>query len=107
MRCQRVARFVFAEQPIDCSVQTGTQLLDRNEVVLLLDLGRLGPPGLAESWLSTLVVTRRWRSLASDVKKRTTAGMMGIDDRTGATSRSRALRYTRGAAALEASGIEL
>lgn len=48
VRRPRVARLVFAERPIACSAQTGLQLRDRNEGVLILDLGRLGPAWLAE-----------------------------------------------------------
>ncbi|AKT42726.1 hypothetical protein [Chondromyces crocatus] len=107
VQCEGGRRLVFAERPIDCSASSNTQLLDKNEGVLVLDIGRLGPFGLTESHLKTSQSTARWRKIAADIKKNTEAGMVGVNEQSGATAEYRSLRYTNGAATLAASGTPL
>ena len=102
-----VRRLVFAEGPIDCSVQGNNELLDKNVGALILDMGRLGPRGLQESRLSASKVTPAWRTIATELKQHTSAGMDGTNERSGATAKYRALRYTQGAAVLAESGTAL
>lgn len=107
VRREGVRRLVFAEGPIDCSVHGNNELLDKNEGALILDIGRPGPSGLDESRVSATKVTVAWRKIAADLKQHTSAGMVGVNERTGATAKYGALRYTQGAAALEESGTPL
>jgi hypothetical protein len=107
VRRDGVQRLVIAEGPLDCSVQGNNELLDKNEGALILDIGRSGPAGLLESCVSTTKVTQAWRKIAADLKQHTSAGMVGVNERTGATARYGAFRYTQGAARLEKSGTPL
>lgn len=107
VRREGVRRLVFAEGPIDCTVQGNNELLDKNQGALILDIGRFGTSGLNESRVSVTKVTEAWRKIATDLKQQTSAGMVGVNERTGATGKYRALRYTQGAAILEESGTPL
>jgi hypothetical protein len=49
LRRDRVQRLVLAEEPFDCSVQGDIELVEKNEGVLIVDIGRAGPSGLLES----------------------------------------------------------
>jgi hypothetical protein len=102
-----VHRLIFAEGPIECSAQGNNQLLEKNEGALILDVGRIGVTGLCESWISATKATAAWRRIAAEVKRHTIAGMVGVNERTGMTAKYGTLRYTQGAAKLEASGTPL
>lgn len=107
MRCERVRRLIFTQRPIDYLASGNNQLLDKNEGALVLDIGRTGPLGLTESRLSTTNLTAAWRKIASDLKDNTKAGMVGANERSGATAKYRSLRYTHGAAKMAESGTPL
>lgn len=107
VRRERVRRLVLAERPVDCSAQGNNQLLDKNEGALVLDIGRTSAFGMTESRISTINSTRAWRLVASDLKRSTTAGMVGANEQSGATAKYRTLRYTQGAAKLEESGTPM
>jgi len=104
---ERVRRLIFADKPIDCSASGNNQLLDQHEGALVLDIGRIGPRGLTESRLSTTNVTTYWRKIAADLKRNTAAGMVGTNEKNGATAKYRSDRYTPGAAAMEQAGTAL
>lgn len=107
LRRERVREIIFAEGSIDVSGTDQLQFLDRNEGVLILQIGRLGPTCLEESRVSTLRATPCWRKIANAVRKHTTAGMIGTHDETGAAATYRTCRYTEGAALLGRSGTPL
>lgn len=71
VRREGVDRIVFAEGPINCSVQGNNELLDNNEVALIIDMAVLAPDGLHESRLSATKVTEAWRKIATDLKRQT------------------------------------
>lgn len=102
-----VRQVIICERPIDCRAQGNLELLDKNEGALVLQLGRLKCGCLTESHLSTMDATKMWRKFASELKKRTVAGM--VEEAEGADSVGfwRAVRYTSGAAQLHASGVNL
>lgn len=104
---ERVQRVIFSEQVINCRATGNNQLLDTNEGALILDVGRSGPRGLTESRISANHATKAWKKLAADFKQRTLAGMVGENDQTGAMAVYKSLRYTSGAAQLDARGTSL
>ena len=106
-RLERASRLLLAERPVDCSATGNGDLLDKNEGALIVELGRHGSFGLTESHLSTMSVSRAWRNIAADLKKNTTAGMVGTQQQSGASATYRSLRYTTGAATLAEAGIPL
>ncbi|MCK6544497.1 hypothetical protein L6R52_01380 [Myxococcota bacterium] len=107
LRRERVRSVIFAVRPVDCSAAGSNELLDKNDGALVLEVGRLTPSGLCESWLSTMNATKAWRAIAADVKRGTSAGMISTHEQSGATGKCRTCRYTQGAAELEQSGTPL
>ncbi|NVB36225.1 hypothetical protein G6O69_38375 [Pseudenhygromyxa sp. WMMC2535] len=99
--------FVFSEYEISCSAKKQSEFMDANTDILILNLGSLGPRGLSESHLSTLESTPTWKKIASDLKRRTKAGMKGKHEQNGAEGVDRNCRYTPGAKRLYESGISL
>lgn len=104
---ESVGRLILAERPIDCSAGGNLELLDKNEGVLVLDIGRVSSAGLTESRVSATTATPAWRRVAASVRKNTVAGMVGENERSGATATYRSFRYTPGAARLVRSGTPL
>jgi hypothetical protein len=102
-----VSRLVFSEREIDCSASGNNDLLDKNQGALVLDIGRLGPRGLTESCLSTLVATDTWKRMFANLKKQTKAGVIGVHEQSGARGHYRNHRYTRGAKELFEKGTAL
>lgn len=102
-----VHELVFSEKEIDVAATDQLEFLQRNPGVLILEIGRLGASCLEESRVSTLDATASWRRIANDIRKHTAAGMVGVNEQTGATATYRTARYTEGAARLERSGAPL
>jgi len=102
-----VHKIMFTEQPADLSDTTGLELYDRNPGSLILNIGRLVPQGLEMSWLSTLKATPLWKKIATDLKRRAPAGVIGTHDETGHSTFYRDHRVTAGAKALSEQGIAL
>jgi len=107
LRNEQVRRLVFSEQLVDCAASGNNELLDRNNGSLLLDIGRIGLNGMSESCISTTNLTPCWRRIIADVKRSTTAGMVGTNEQSGGAAKYRALRYTKSAAYLAETGTVL
>lgn len=107
LRNEHVRRLLFSERAVDCAASGNNQLLDKNEGSLLLDIGRVGARGMTESRLSTTNATARWRRIAADLKRGTRAGMIGTNERSGASAKCRSYRYTPSAADMEEAGTPL
>jgi len=102
-----VHEILFTESPADLSDKSGLEFFDRNPGSLILRIGRLVPRGLEESSLGTLQSTSLWKKIATDLKRRAPAGVIGTDEETGASVLYRDHRVTAGAKALSEQGIPL
>lgn len=103
-----VWKVIFTESPpILSSVATGTQLLDKNEGSLGLHIGRVKNHSLEESWLTTKNASPVWKKINALLKGRTKAGVIGTQEKTGASAFYRDHRHTAGARALSEQGIAL
>jgi hypothetical protein len=102
---------VFTTQQPALSGKTSLKFLDDNPGALLLDIGRLTKDGLKESCLSCKSAKEQdvviWRRVASQLRKKTMAGVTGFDPVSGASSFYRAHRYTEGAKELSTQGIRI
>lgn len=101
-----VSSVVFTESTVEPSWLRATDIAGSGMVHLILDIGRLGPTGLTQSFLSTLTVSPTWQKMNRELKKLTTAGadLVWEDGRTGF---DRNARFTAGAKALAAAGTPL
>jgi hypothetical protein len=103
---ESVRRLVFTvAKPAGIGRVTGiVALLDANPQALVLDIGRLGPAGLAESCLSGRALVEPalaiWRAVAKQFRGETLAGMEAVNPDTGACTLVKQHRYSPGAAAL-------
>ncbi|NVB39634.1 hypothetical protein G6O69_17460 [Pseudenhygromyxa sp. WMMC2535] len=103
----KAQQIAFCETEINYPSNPGLDLMDVNNKLLTLELGSLGPRGLSESHLSTLESTPTWKKIASDLKRRTKAGMKGRHEKNGAEGTYRNFRYTPGAKQLYDEGVSL
>jgi hypothetical protein len=104
---QRIA--FFASNP-DLSVNTPNEFSDQNPDKLLLAIGRLEERGLRESWLTAKEDSQNfpiWKKIAKELKTVTQAGAVAVNPATGAKSKLRTHRYTKGAKALEQEGMDI
>jgi len=102
-----VRSIVLTALPANLSAATGNELLDKNPGSLVLDVGRMRERGLEESCLNTMDASATWKKIATDLKRRTTAGAVGVHETTGAVARYRNRRFTTGAKALAEQGTAL
>jgi hypothetical protein len=97
--------------PPNLHARSMSEFHDRNEGMLVLDIGRLSEAGLCESCLACRtadsVTLAKWRRIASDLKKRTKSGVTGINRRNGVAVFYRSCRFSNGAAELEAAGTPM
>lgn len=101
-----ISSVVFTESPVDPSCQQAHDVAATGMVHLILNIGRLGPTGLAHSFLSTMTVTPTWQKMNRELKKMTTAGATLVFE-SGKTGFDRNARFTAGAKALAAAGTPL
>ncbi len=96
----------FTENAVDPEVASAYDVASWGYEPLILEIGRLEPRGLAQSWLAAKYVQPIWKAINADVKKKTTAGadLVWEDGRTGF---DRNARFTAGAKALAAAGTPL
>jgi hypothetical protein len=107
LRQESVQSLIFTEGAPILSSASGNQLLDKNTGCLVLDVGRLRERDLEESCLGTLRASSTWKKLAAELKRRTTAGAVGIHETTGASARYRSHRFTNSAKLMHEQGIAL
>jgi hypothetical protein len=100
-------RLVFTTTPPVTEVSGNVELLDANPGALVLDIGRLGPRGLEESWLASSDAGPHWRAIVRSLKRITKAGVVGLNEHTGASAHYRSRRYTAGAKALAEQGVPM
>lgn len=90
---------------------TFLKFLDHNPGTMTIDLGRLTEQGLKESWLtartSNPAVLDTWRRVARKLRSRTKAGAIAINPETGASSKVRTHRFTKGALNLHEQGVAM
>jgi len=101
-----ISSVVFTESPADPSCQQAVHVAESGMVNLILNIGRLGPTGLTQSFLSTMTVTPTWQKMNRELKKIATAGATLVF-KSGITGFDRNARFTAGAKALAAAGTPL
>ena len=97
---------VFTESPVDPSCQQAYDVAATGMVHLILNIGRFGSTGFAQSFMSTTTVTPTWQKMNRELKKVATAGAT-IVLANGSTGVDRNARFTAGAKALAAAGTPL
>jgi len=102
-----VHKVVFTEILADLTATGGLEFMDRNPAAMVLDVGRLVPRGLEESSLSTMEATPLWKKIATDLKRKAPAGVIGTSEKSGDSTFYRDHRVTAGAKALSEQGIAL
>jgi len=92
-------------------VTSDDDLLRRHPGSLLLEIGRVRPQGLRESWLAckdaSVADHARWRKVGNALRRITIAGCQARDPVSGATSQMRNHRHTAGARSLAAKGVPI
>jgi len=102
-----VSSIVFTATLPDLSAVDGDQFLQKNGGALVLHIGRLEERGLTESCLSTKASSSTWAKINADLKRHTTAGVIGTQERTGHSAFYRNHRVTAGARSLSERGTPL
>jgi hypothetical protein len=78
---------------------------------LVLEVGRLAPDGLAQSWLAARsddeAALKVWKRIASDLVGHTRQGVTCINRQNGAASFEKSFRFTRGAERLQSEGVRI
>lgn len=87
------------------------ELADKNPDLLRLQIGRKSKKGLVESSLSARTdnpaALTVWKKISKRLKDMTEKGVLGVQPETGDTDAYPGHRYTRGAKALEESGVPM
>lgn len=102
-----VSSVVFTESTVDSSCQQAYDVAASGMVNLILNIGRLGPTGLSQSFLSTMTVTPTWQKMNRELKRVTTAGAMLVSPDGSPNEFRSNPRFTAGAKALAAAGTPL
>lgn len=102
-----VRRLLFTRGRAETTGIGNLELLDANGGALVLDVGREGPTGVSESRLSASVGRAAWKGPLAELNRRTVAGVIGVNEKTGAMAEYRTHRLTLGAVELARSGIAL
>lgn len=101
-----ITSVVFTMTRVDPSWPSAYDVTMHIEDSLRLNIGRVFPTGLTQSFMSTSHATPTWQKLNRELKKLTTAGAV-LDCANGAQGLDRNARFTAGAKALHASGVPL
>ena len=87
------------------------EFINQNPEQMLLDVGKMIPKGLEQSWLAARTsdpsVLGVWKAVAKRLKGMTSAGATTVNQINGATGKSRSHRYTEGAKALQLQGVNM
>jgi hypothetical protein len=105
-------RFKFTMSPVDLAkVTNGNEFLDMNPDALILDIGPKREQGLRESRLSTMAdvskKTSPWAKIAMKLRAITKTGAISVNPDNGASGKARGHRFSKGARALELSGVPM
>jgi hypothetical protein len=106
-----VRRLSFLIRPFDGPVGSQGDFDDKYSDQLVLEIGRLSPNGLGESWLACRTANpealQRWKRIVKDLKSETEAGVTTISRQTGNASFYKSHLYSGGAKALETEGVTI
>jgi hypothetical protein len=106
-----VSHVAFTLYPVTHSYSSRYDFLMSNPNALILNIGALTSEGLHESWLSCKTdddeSLKKWKSLASIIKKKTLAGATAFDLKSGESCVVKNHRYTVGAQDLSKSQVEI
>ncbi len=97
---------VFTASPVEPSCQHASHVGATGMVHLILNIGRFGSTGFAQSFMSTTTVTPTWQKMNRELKKVATAGATLVFA-NGSTGFDRNARFTAGAKSLAAAGTPL
>lgn len=100
-----LSQVTFTHGPVNPSWTSPGE--DDEQSFLYLLIGRMQPNGLEQSTLSSGYDDPIWKKINRDLKRRTTAGAVCTNERTGASGFYRNPRFTPGAKALAVSGTPL
>jgi hypothetical protein len=106
-----VSHVAFTLYPVQHDYSSKYDFLTSNPNALVLNIGALTSKGLNESWLSCKTdddeSLKKWKSLASIIKKKTLAGATAFDPKSGESCVVKNHRYTIGARELSKSQVEI